>query len=233
VNLAHRAIAEELMDADDLAPETYAAVVGDLAKVNVVTMAARPTLDFLRRATVGMTRFKLLDVGYGDGDMLRRIARWATKRGLDAELVGVDLNPRSELAAKAHSPGDLSIRYLTGDYADHADKGWDFVVSSLVAHHMTHAQLIAFLRFMDRESACGWLVNDLHRHGFAHFGFPLLATLARWHEIVRHDGTLSIARSYRPAEWPPILAEAGVAARVYRAFPYRLCVEKLCVDSRH
>ena len=96
---------------------------------------------------------------------------------------------------------------------------------------MTHDQLIAFLRFMDRESAAGWLVNDLHRHRFAYFGYPLLATLARWHPIVRHDGTLSIARSYRPAEWPPILAEGGVDGRVYRAFPFRLCVEKLCAPS--
>jgi SAM-dependent methyltransferase len=225
--LEQRAIAEELMDADDLAPETYAAVVGDLAKVNVVTLAARPTLDFLRRGADGMQHFKLLDVGFGDGDMLRRIARWAARRGITVDLVGVDLNPRSALAAAAHTPAGLPIRYVTGDYADLAGQGWDFVVSSLVAHHMDDGQLIAFLRFMAAESARGWLVNDLHRHGFAYRGFPLLATLARWHRIVRHDGTLSIARSYRPAEWPPILAEAGVSARVDRAFPCRLCVEQL------
>jgi SAM-dependent methyltransferase len=227
MTLAHRAIADELMDADDLSAETYAAVVGDLAKVNGVTIAARPTLDFLRRGTAGMKRFKLLDVGFGDGDMLRRIARWAARRGIAAELVGIDLNPRSALAASAHTPRDLPIRYATGDYADHGGAGWDFIVSSLVAHHMTHDQLIAFLRFMAAESNRGWLVNDLHRHGFAHRGFPLLATLARWHPIVRHDGTLSIARSYRPAEWPPLLAEAGVEGRIYRAFPFRLCVEHL------
>lgn len=229
MSLSQRAQAEELMDADDLDAATYAEVVGDLAQVNVVTMAARPTLNFLARATKGMTRFKLLDVGFGDGDMLRRIARWAARRGIAAELVGVDLNPRSELAARAHTPADTPIHWITGDYADLAGQGWDIVISSLVAHHMTHAQLVAFLRFMDRESARGWLVNDLHRHGFAHWGFPILANLARWHPIVRHDGKLSIARSYRPAEWPPILAEAGVSgARVYRAFPFRLCVEKLC-----
>jgi 2-polyprenyl-3-methyl-5-hydroxy-6-metoxy-1,4-benzoquinol methylase len=227
MSLRERTIAEELMDADDLSSETYAAVVGDLAKVNVVTMAARPTLDFLRRATVGRRSFKLLDVGFGDGDMLRRIAHWAARRGIAAELVGVDLNPRSALAATAHPPAELPIRYTTGDYADLAGEDWDFVISSLVAHHMTHDQLIAFLRFMERESAVGWLINDLHRHGFAHFGFPILARLARWHPIVLHDGTLSIARSYRPAEWPPILAEAGVTAKVYRAFPFRLCVEHL------
>ncbi|MES2055577.1 MAG: methyltransferase domain-containing protein [Pseudomonadota bacterium] len=227
MSLAVRAQAEELMDAEDLDAATYADVVGDLARVNVVTMAARPTLDFLRRGAAGMTRFRLLDVGFGDGDMLRRIARWAKRRGIAAELVGVDLNPRSELAARAHTSADLGIRYITGDYADHAE-GWDFVISSLVAHHMTHGQLVAFLRFMEAKAAQGWHVNDLHRHGFAHWGFPILATIARWHPIVRHDGQLSIARSYRPGEWLPILAEAGIAdARVMRVFPFRLCVERL------
>jgi len=226
-SLAVRAIAEELMDADDLDAATYTEVVGDLATVNVVTMAARPTLNFLARGAVAMKSFRLLDVGYGDGDMLRRIARWAARRGVEAELVGVDLNPRSEIAAKAHTPAGMAIDWRTGDYAGLAGQGWDFIISSLVAHHMTHAQLVAFLRFMDQEAARGWLVNDLHRHRFAHWGFPILARLFGWHRIVQLDGTLSIARSYRPAEWPPILAEAGVTARTYRAFPYRLCVEHL------
>jgi SAM-dependent methyltransferase len=216
------------MDADDVPAETYAAVVGDLAKVNVVTLAARPTLAFLERAVAGRTRFRLLDVGFGDGDLLRRIARWAHKRGLDAELVGVDLNPRSEPAARAHTPAELPITFHTGDYAEFADRSWSVIVSSLVAHHMHHDQLVAFLRFMEAQAEAGWLINDLHRHRFAHLGFPLLATIARWHPMVRHDGTLSIARSYRPHEWPPILAEAGIdAARVFRAFPFRLCVERL------
>ena len=216
------------MDADDLSAETYTAVVADLARVNIVTMAARPTLAFLRRAAAERRALRILDVGFGDGDMLRRIARWGARRGFTVDLVGVDLNPRSEIAARAHTPPGLPIRYVTGDYADLADERWDCVISSLVAHHMTHSQLVAFLRWMEVHARVGWLVNDLHRHAFAYRGFPLLATLARWHPIVRHDGTLSVARSYRPAEWPPILAEAGVAdARVFRAFPFRLCVERL------
>ncbi len=222
-----RATADELMDADDLDPLTYAAVVADLARVNAVTMAARPTLAFLARAAQGRKRLKLLDVGYGDGDMLRRIAHWAARRGIEVELVGVDLNPRSEHAAVAHTPPGLPICFLTGDYADHAGQGWDVVISSLVAHHMTPDQLIAFLRFMEDEAQRGWFINDLERHGFAHWGFPVLATLMRWHPIVKHDGTLSVARSYRPGEWPALLAQAGVdQARVTRYFPFRLCVER-------
>jgi len=176
----------------------------------------------------GRDTLRLLDVGFGDGDMLRRIARWATRRGVAAELTGIDLNTRSVAAAEAMTPAGAPIRYLAGDYADLAGEGFDFVISSLVAHHMTHEQLVAFLRFMDRESRLGWFVNDLHRHGFAHVSFPLLASLMGWHRIVRLDGTTSIARSYRPHEWSPILDEAGIeGARVRRRFPFRLCVEKI------
>lgn len=215
------------MDADDLPAATYADVVADLARVNVVTMAARPTLAFLRRVCRPGGRYRVLDVGYGDGDMLRRIARWGERRGVAFELVGIDLNPRSEAAARAHTPAGSAIDWRTGDYADLADEPWDIILSSLVAHHMSHAQLVAFLRFMQRHAQVGWLVNDLHRHGFAYRGWPLLAALFRWHPIVRHDGHLSIARSYRPGEWPPILAEAGITdARIHRAFPFRLCVER-------
>ena len=223
-----RATAEELMDDPSLDAGVYADVMRDLGRVNSVTMARLPTLDFLDRALAGRKQFRLLDVGYGGGDMLRAIAQWAAKRGIAADLVGVDLNPRSETAAKRTTPATMPIRYITGDYAEMVGDGFDFIVSSLVAHHMTRAELIAFLRFMDANAARGWFINDLHRHGFAWLGYPLLAALMRWHPIVRHDGRLSIARSYRPEEWPPLLDEAGVrGARVRRVFPFRLCVEAI------
>ncbi len=233
MSLAVRANGPELMDAADLPEETYTAVVGDLARVNAVTLAARPTLRFLGRAAQGRASLKVLDVGFGDGDMLRRIERWALRRGLKVELVGVDLNPRSEAAARAHTPPGSAIRWITGDYAALAGEPCDVVISSLVAHHMSEAELVAFLRFMEAQASAGWFVNDLLRHRFAYAGFPLLASIARWHPIVRHDGTLSIARSFRPAEWLPILAAAGVTdARVFRAFPFRLCVERLCGERQ-
>ena len=226
--LEERLIAEEMMDDPTLDAGTYSDVLRDLAKVNTVTMARRPTLDFLDRAVGCRKRLKLLDVGFGDGDMLRVIANWADRRDVEAQLVGIDLNPNSVARAGAATPDRMPIRFRTGDYADLAGEGWDVVVSSLVAHHMTRDQLLAFLRFMDAEAQAGWFVNDLHRHGFAYMGYPLLARAMRWHPIVRHDGRMSIARSYRPEEWPPLLAEAGVeGAQVRRVFPFRLCVEKI------
>ena len=228
MSLAFRATGPELMDADDLPEDTYVAVVGDLARVNAVTLAARPTMRFLDRAARGRASLRVLDVGFGDGDMLRRIEQWAKQRRREVVLVGIDLNPRSEKAARAHTPPGSAIRWITGDYQALAGEKWDVVISSLVAHHMIRSELVTFLRFMEAHTTAGWFVNDLLRHRLAHIGFPLLARLARWHPIVRHDGTLSIARAFRPAEWRPILAEAGIAdARVFRAFPFRLCVERL------
>ncbi|HEX6376804.1 MAG TPA: methyltransferase domain-containing protein [Allosphingosinicella sp.] len=227
-SLRQRARDDEQMDDPSLDPKVYDAVLKGLGRVNFWTFAARPTLAFLARATSGRHGFSLLDVGSGEGGMLRAIAKWARRRGLAAELTGVDLNPKSESVARAATPDDLSIVYRTGDYRQLGR--FDFVVSSLVAHHMSDAQLRDFLRWMEGNAVQGWFVNDLHRHGFAYFGFPLLAALLRVHRIVRQDGRLSIARAFRPSDWGAILADAGIpegAARVRRYFPYRLCVERL------
>lgn len=226
--LDERLDTEELMDDPALPEAVYRRVLADLAKVNRVTMAYRPTLDFLDRALEGRDSFTLLDVGFGQGDMLRKIADLAAERGITAKLVGVDLNPRSEAAARAATDPDLPITYITGDYADLMTEKWDFIVSSLVAHHMSREELLLFLQVMESEARTGWFVNDLHRHGVSYLGYPLLAQLAGWHRIVRMDGQTSIARAFRPAEWRTLLLEAGISSAVVeRKFPFRLCVSRL------
>lgn len=229
-SLAVRSRRDEQMDSLDLDFESYAALLADLSKVNRLLMSARPTLGFVKRAMAKRTSFRLLDIGYGHGDMLRSISAWAKARGIDAELVGIDLNPRSEIVAKAATSPDALVDFRTGDYADLAGDGFDFIVSSFVAHHMSDAQLIAFLRFMEQEAAVGWLVNDLRRSAFAHAAYPWLARIMRWHRIVREDGTLSIARSFREADWQRYLDTAGGSvreARIVRRFAFRLCVERI------
>ena len=58
--LAERRVADELMDDPALGAEMYHAVLADLAKVNRVTFAHRPTLSFLSRAVGDKPRFSLL-----------------------------------------------------------------------------------------------------------------------------------------------------------------------------
>ncbi len=226
--LAVRSRSEEQMDSAELDPETYARVLRDLARVNRWTFTARPVLQFLNEAIGRLNRFRLLDVAFGAGDMLRAIARWADKRGITAELVGVDLNPRSEAIARAATPLPMAITYRTGDYRD-VPGAFDFIISSQVAHHMNDRELDDFITYMEQTARRGWLICDLHRHRFAHAGFPLLARLLGVHRIVREDGTLSIARSFRPSDWQDILARTGVqdGAEIVRRFPFRLSVERI------
>ena len=56
--------------------------------------------------------------GYGEGDMWRRIARWAAERGVVAELVGIARNPGREMVARADTPADAPI---TPDLAANSD----------------------------------------------------------------------------------------------------------------
>jgi 2-polyprenyl-3-methyl-5-hydroxy-6-metoxy-1,4-benzoquinol methylase len=228
-DLSIRSRQDEQMDAPDLDPAIYERVLHDLARVNRWTFTAWPTIAFLNRAIGDAKRFRLIDVGFGDGDILRAVARWARKRGLAADLVGVDLNEKSLAAARAATPPDLAIDYRAGDYLDQPGP-FDFIISSQVTHHMTDDQLITFIRHMEREARRGWLICDLHRHGFAHRGFPVLARLLGVHRIVREDGQLSIARSFRPDDWRMILKAAGAPldqVRIVRRFAFRLCVERM------
>lgn len=232
VSLAVPIDREEEMDAADLPPARYARVLADLSRINALTLAPRPTLAFLDRVRArdaGTRPWRILDVGFGAGDMLARIARWGDRRGVALDLAGVDLNPKSAPVAEARLGGRAKL--ITGDYRDLAGQGWDVILSSLVAHHMTSAQRSEFLHFMEGEAARGWLVNDLHRRRLPFAGYPLLATLAGVDPIVRRDGQLSVGRSFRRNEWQAMLAqalpEAADGCRIFRSFPWRLCVERI------
>ena len=198
----------------------------DLAQVNVVTLAARPTLAFLdARRPAGRTRFRLLDVGFGDGDMLRRIARWAAaSAGVDGRAGRRRPQPAQRAGgARAYAAG-MPIRYVTGDYADLAGEPWDVIVSSLVAHHMTPrrswSRSCASWR---RMRAVGWLVNDLHRHGFAHRGFRCSRGSRAG---IRSCATTARCRS-RAAIAPP----NGRRSSPRPASPMRACHARLSVPA--
>jgi hypothetical protein len=114
VDFRQRADLPEIMDDAGLDPATYAGVFADLAGVNTIPRARPPTLAWLKRHAAGMRRFTLVDVGFGHGDMLRAIAGWARRAGIEAELIGVDLNPRSAPVAQAVTDPSLGITYVTG-----------------------------------------------------------------------------------------------------------------------
>jgi SAM-dependent methyltransferase len=230
-DLRRRSDAPELMDGDHVDPADFAACMQDLATVNTVTLARGPTLKFVSEAmkhAPGRVP-TILDVGFGAGDMLRSIAAMLHKQGRQARLIGIDLNPRSEPAARSMTSPSMTIEWRTGDAYDLPSEDTpDLVISSLVTHHMVDAEIVRFLGWMEATAGLGWFVNDLHRHAIAWYGFTAMATIARWHPFVRHDGPLSVARSFRRDDWQRLLAAADVAgqADVRWGFPFRYCVER-------
>ncbi len=226
-----RAQQPEWMDTELVSQADFTRCLDDLAVVNRLTRAAPPTLAFLARLTAGWPAgsvLRLADIGYGRGDMLRRVHRWAVARGFRPELTGVDLNPRSRVAAAAITPAGMGIGWHEGDLFDWQPEARPHVViSALFAHHLDDAGVRAFLRWMEATATDGWFVNDLHRHCFAWGGFRLLSTLAGWHRFVRHDGPLSVRRAFVADEWRAMLADAGLTADVRWHLPFRLCVGRV------
>jgi SAM-dependent methyltransferase len=231
VDFSRRATTPELMDDPTVDFETFRACLVDLAKVNRLTLAYRPTLAFLNRLYDGGLWPQdrpavILDVGSGYGDMLRLIKRWAKARSLDVRLQGLDLNPWAARSAE-RAPGSEGIQWLSEDLFRHRD-GADIVVSSLFAHHLDDARLIRFLEWQEVNARIGWFINDLLRHPFSYHGFALLSRVMLWHRFVRHDGPVSISRAFQPEDWTALLARAGVhQARIESWFPFRLCVSRV------
>ncbi|MDE8349572.1 MAG: methyltransferase domain-containing protein [Acidocella sp.] len=218
MDLTSRADLPELMDADDLPMADYTQCLSDLAAVNRVTLTHRATIGWLERATKTYppgTRISVLDLASGQGDLLRAIAAWADRRGLIAELAGVDLNPRSAIAAQAATPPGRTISFHTGDvFAFTPLTPPDFIVTSQFTHHLPDADIIRLLGWMEVTAKRGWHIADLHRHPVPYYGFRLLCRLCGWHRIVRYDGTISIARGFTRADWQRYLASAGVTAEI-------------------
>ena len=220
------------MDTEVISAADFAECLADLATVNSVTVVRPPTIAFMRRVSRGMkagAQLSVLDVGFGEGDMLRRVYRWGVRRGLRMELSGVDLNPWSATAARAATPAAMDIRFITSDLFDLPWGETDVVISSLFTHHLTDAQVVEFLVWMERRARRGWFVNDLHRHPVAFHGFRLLSGVAGWHRFVQHDGPISVARSFRRRDWEALLRRAGLAGRatVRWHVPFRLCISRI------
>ena len=225
----------EWMDGDlaqsEAASSDFAAVLADLATVNTVTLARLPTLGFMRRVArrhPGRT-LRVLDVACGEGDMLRRIHRWAARTGHAVELTGLDLNPLGIAAARAATPPDVPIQYRCADIFAPGLGSYDVVLSALFTHHLDDDQVVAFLRLMETHATLGWFVNDLHRDTLAYYGFCALSALARWHPMVQHDGAISVTRSFRRADWVRLINRAGLSgmAQIRWQVPFRYCVTQL------
>jgi SAM-dependent methyltransferase len=236
-NLTHRAdLAEvpELMDGP-CSYEELRECLHSLARFNRLTRAYGPTLDFLARATGATapreTPIRIVDLGCGYGDALRRIERWAAQRRLPVALLGVDLNPNAIRAAREATRPGSRIQYLAGDATvlPEAQQA-DLVVCSLVMHHVPEPGIVDLLRWADSTASLGWFISDIHRMPTPYRLFSALMRGPWWHPFIRPDGLASIRRAFRAEDWQRLCAAAGLrpsAITLRSQRPARLTLERI------
>jgi SAM-dependent methyltransferase len=218
----------ELMDGE-CSYEEFRDCLRSLEQANRWFLGYRPTLAWL----AGLPRelhdpVHILDVGSGGGDLLRKIAKWARRRGIAVQLTGIDSNPYATRAAAESTPKEYGVEWVTGDaLAYRSEKPVDIVVSSLTAHHLENEDIVTLLRWMDVTARRGWFLNDLERSEQTSRMFGWLARVAGWHRFVRHDGPVSFRRAFRKEDWVRMLTTAEIpreTVTIEHWRPGRLCV---------
>lgn len=210
----------------------FSACLRDLVKVNRTVFAYRPTLKWLEQfAQAGNRPLHIVDVGCGAGDMLRRIESWAQRKNIQVRLTGLDRNPMAVQTAQELGGKNAAIEWIACEAFDYtASDGIDLVISSLLTHHLSDAEIVRFLQWMEHNAARGWFINDLNRGRGSYYGFKLLSRAMHWHRFVQHDGPVSIRRSFSESDWNRYISEAGLDAdsvNIFKAWPGRLCVARV------
>src|ERR1035438_518072 len=137
----------ELMD-EPCSREVLRACLRDIARSNRWTLGYRPVFHWLNEVAAGLASLdgplRILDVGCGYGDLLRRVEEWARGRRLAVELTGLDLNADATAIAAEASPASSRIQWVTADVLTYSPPHPPphLVVSSLFTHHLSEGQIV-------------------------------------------------------------------------------------------
>jgi ubiquinone/menaquinone biosynthesis C-methylase UbiE len=203
-----RALETEIIDDLSRPQEEFDLAYRELSVVNRRLGGIKAIQRFLPE----QSNLLILDVAAGACDVGEALIE-----RLPCRIVGLDLNAGGLKLAKRTWP-------VVGDALDlpFRDGTFDVVMASLFFHHLSDSDCARVLANMWRIARRRVLVNDLHRHVVAYYGFRLVAEMFSKSAMVKHDGPVSVRRAFRPADLLNVARVAGVPARVYRSFPFRL-----------
>ncbi len=207
VDFSVRSNETEMMDDLSRPDSEFVEAYSELAAINKRLGGIRAIERFLPDDAM-----MVLDVASGGCD----VGEALTKRR-SCRVVSLDMNPRGLKLAEQTIP-------LVGDALQlpFADNTFDAVICSLFFHHLTNTECVSVLREMWRVARRMVIVNDLHRSRVAHASIRILSALFSRSTMFRNDAAASVRRAFRPDELGAVAEQAGVKARIYRSFPYRL-----------
>jgi ubiquinone/menaquinone biosynthesis C-methylase UbiE len=217
----------EHIDTGDYTPEEYEACIAELQFVNRWMGDSKVLKQTLLKDVEqnSLREFSVLDVGAGSGELLRVAATWARGTGRTFNGVGLELNERSAQAIREESKEFPEITSVRGDALKlpFRPDEFDYVMCSLFTHHFIDEQVVKILREMDRVAKRRIFVIDLHRDPVPYFFYTTLGKLVLKNRLLRHDGALSILRSFKAEEMVRLGQAAGLRdVWVEHHFPARL-----------
>ncbi|HEY0240566.1 MAG TPA: class I SAM-dependent methyltransferase [Friedmanniella sp.] len=210
----------ELMDDPACDPVLLARTYRQFAVVNrLVSGWRRLYRETLRPVLAASPRPTLLDIGFGGGDVPRRLAAWARADGLDLTATAVDPDPRAAAYVAARPPAE-GVEFRRASSADLVAEGrrFDVVVSNHLLHHLDPVALQRLLADSEQLAAQLALHNDLSRSVLAYRAYGVVTRPLARTSFLHTDGLRSIRRSYRPGE----LADVRPGWSVGPLGPFRL-----------
>jgi SAM-dependent methyltransferase len=216
----------EIMDRPDLPAAEAERALLDIARVHRWTGIGAVTRVVLPRLAPG--RHSLLDLGTGGGHVPDRLARRASRRGVELAVVGIDRKLAHLLAGRRF--GTRQGRVVADAAAlPFRDAAFDWSLSTLFFHHFEAAanrRVLAEMRRVVRRAA---IVVDLRRSPLAVAAARLVLGVLGVGPVARHDGQLSVQQAWTLAEVKRLLAGEEVE-EVARRWPFRF---SLVLPPRH
>ena len=200
-----RSSAPEIMDDFSMEGEILRDALDKIAKINQLLGGNQLTLRGVQNliATIpNETEITIVDVGCGNGDMLRTLSKYGLKHQLNFKLIGIDANAFTINHARELSINYPNISYYCEDVfgKNFAALKYDIVLCTLTLHHFKDNEIILLMTVFNTNSRIGMVINDLHRSAVAYRLFQVLCFIFRLNAMSREDGLVSILRGFKKNE---------------------------------
>jgi len=203
INTAHRSNLPEMMDDFAMEGEILRDALDKIAKINQLLGGNKITIEgvkFLLKGKPKQQLIRIIDLGCGNGDMLRALADFAQKNDLSFSLTGIDANNFTIQHAKSLSVAYPNINFECKDIFESFNTECDIMLCTLTLHHFKDEEIIHLLENIKSFVEVGIVINDLHRSALAYRLFEAVCYVFNLNDMSREDGLVSILRGFKKAD---------------------------------
>jgi 2-polyprenyl-3-methyl-5-hydroxy-6-metoxy-1,4-benzoquinol methylase len=205
INTTYRTNRPELMDDFEMEGDVLKDALDKIAKINQLLGGNKLTLEGVQsilKENPDKDKITILDVGCGNGDMLRIVADYLEENDIKCELIGIDANQFAVNYAKYLSIHYPNIKYRCEDIFDKSFEKleYDIVLCTLTLHHFKDEEIINLLQVFKANAKLGIVINDLQRSTISYRLFQALCFVFRLNDMSREDGLVSILRGFKRPE---------------------------------